>query len=171
MAIIPQALNTLSACLGVVISIFDPVKEWIVGANRGYIIVRSIKGMSFDNTDEITGLGLLLYSALAGYGCKGVEVTSFTGIRALAVNVVGNEDDDFTILSEKNNDAPIGILIRDTFNEGEKEAGEIPKDENSLLMAIRPLIDAHGPYFPLPELYLNGNRVDVKVLEMQNIID
>lgn len=163
---IPHALNTLCAVLQMVISMFEPVKEWIIGASRGYITARAVKGLSFDGDGEITGLGLLLYTALADYGCKYVEVTSFTSNKAYAIKAFGTEDNDFKVLPEREDNAPKGILLRATFNVDEKESGEVPEDIKTLWKAVEPLIEAHGPLFPLPTIYVNGERVDIKTIHI-----
>lgn len=163
---IPHALNTLCAVLQMVISMFEPVKEWIIGASRGYITARAVKGLSFDGDGEITGLGLLLYTALVDYGCENVEVTSFTGNKAYAIKAFGTEDNDFIVLPDREDTASDGILFRATFNVDEKESGEVPEDKKTLWKAVEPLIEAHGPLFPLPTIYVNGERVDIKTIHI-----
>ena len=154
------ALNSLCNVLRIIISIAEPVSEWIIGANRGFVSVRSIKGMSFEEAEEIEGLGRIVYAIMEDYGCSSIEITSFTGDKAIKVLIFGDEDEDITIYPEKDDNAPVGMLIRvNNLNTGAKEIGNADMDNDFFWKAVEPLIDAHGPYYELPTFFYNGNRM------------
>lgn len=163
---IPAALYSLCNVLRLLVSVFDPVKEWVIGTSRGVITIRSINGVAPEEAGELEGLGKALYAVLAEYGCKDVEITSFTGKKSIGkVTVFGENDNDFTVITGKEDTAPAGVLIRATFNTAnEKEAEELYIDTDILCQAIEPLIEAHGPYFDLPSFFFNGSRFSFQSL-------
>lgn len=159
---IPIALHSLCTALGCfMLNVFDPVFTWVVGANRGFLTVRSTGGTYFEKKNEMMGLCNVLYEFLAKFGRKTIEMTSFTGKKAIKALISGKRKEDFRIVSKQADNAPPGVLIRVTFNEDEKKEGENYHDLDNIRLAISPLIEAHGSIFPLPTIFYNGNRLSI----------
>lgn len=159
---IPIALHSLCTALGCfMLNVFDPVFTWVVGANRGYLTVRSTGGTYFEKKSEMMGLCNVLYIFLAEFGCKTIEMTSFTGKKAIKSVYSGKRKEDFSIVSKQADNAPPGVLIRAAFKEDEKKGGESYYDLDNIRQAISPLIEAHGSFFPLPAFFYNGNRLSI----------